>query len=198
MVVICTLFTLKRVLRKFFLHSSFTMVRPRTTVLPLFTTMLGQTHREVIASTKFSRLACKWSRDQELHHDISKNRSSFSSAKCKKLSQSVHLQQEKLNWNGLIESSRRKLVLECKTGYKKNSHSQLQCLQPWLGAFSIFLPFFSIFMAISVFLTGVTSNSRKWEVVKLSVSNKTFFFFFFLLTRCSLLSIPFAHCKILS
>ena len=81
------------------LHSPFTMVRPRTTVLPLFTTMLGQTHREVIASTKFSRLACKWSRDQEIHHNISKNRSLFSSAKCKKLSRSVHLQQEiKLEW----------------------------------------------------------------------------------------------------
>ena len=62
--------------------------------------MLGQTHREVIASTKFSRLAGKWSRDQELHHNISKNRFSFSSAKCKKLSRSVHLQQE-INWNGL-------------------------------------------------------------------------------------------------
>ena len=58
--------------------------------------MLGQ---EVIASTKFSRLACKWSRDQELHLNISKNRFSFSSAKCKKLSRSVHLQQEiKLEW----------------------------------------------------------------------------------------------------
>ena len=58
---------------------------------------------------------------------------------------------------------------------------QMQCLQPWLGAFSIFLPFFSIFMAISVFLiflTGVTSNSRRWEVVKLSVSPKRPFFFY--------------------
>ena len=65
--------------------------------------MLGQTHREVIASTKFSRLACKWSRDQELHHNISKNRFSFSSAKCKKLSRSVHLQQEiKLEWPNVI------------------------------------------------------------------------------------------------
>ena len=84
---------------KVFLHSPFTMVRPRTTVLPLFTTMLGQTHREVIASTKFSCLACKWSRDQELHHNISKNRFSFSSAKCKKLSRSTC--NKKLNWNGL-------------------------------------------------------------------------------------------------
>ena len=42
---------------------------------------------------------CKWSRDQELHHNISINRFSFSSAKCKKLSRSVHLQQEiKLEW----------------------------------------------------------------------------------------------------
>ena len=65
-----------------------------------------------------------------------------------------------------------------------------------LGAFSIFLPFFSIVMAISVFLiflTGVTSNSRRWDVVKLSVSPKRPFFFF-LLTRCSLLfPIPIAH-----
>ena len=106
MVVICTLprhlaswLFLEKSSTKVSLHSPFTMVRPRTTVLPLFTTMLGQTHREVIASTKFSRLACKWSRDQELHHNISKNRFSFSSAKCKKLSRSVHLQQEiKLEW----------------------------------------------------------------------------------------------------
>ena len=34
-----------------------------------------------------------------------------------------------------------------------SAHGQcfFQCLQPWLGAFSIFLPFFSIFMAFSVF-----------------------------------------------
>ena len=30
-------------------------------------------------------------------------------------------------------------------------HVLVQCLQPWLGAFSIFLPFFSIVMAFSVF-----------------------------------------------
>ena len=55
-----------------------------------------------------------------------------------------------------------------------------QCLQPWLGAFSIFLPFFSILMAILVFLiflAGAISNSRKWEVVKLSLSPKRPFFF---------------------
>ena len=91
------------------------MVRPRTTVLPLFTTMLGQTHREVIASTKFSRLAFKWSRDQELHHNISKNAFSFSSAKCKKLSRSVHLHQEiKLEWpyRGLLRVNQKRKVLE--------------------------------------------------------------------------------------
>ena len=55
-----------------------------------------------------------------------------------------------------------------------------QCLQPWLGAFSIFCYYFSILMAISVFLiflTGVTSNSRRWEVVKISMSLKRPFFY---------------------
>ncbi len=38
--------------------------------------MLGQN------TISISERACKWSRDQELHHNISKNRFSFSSAKC--------------------------------------------------------------------------------------------------------------------
>ena len=56
-----------------------------------------------------------------------------------------------------------------------------QCLQPWLGAFSIFFAIFQYFdghFSIFIFLTGVTSNSRRWEVVKLSLSPKRPFFFF--------------------
>ena len=66
-----------------------------------------------------------------------------------------------------------------QSDYSALQVSDNQCLQPWLGAFSIFLPFFSIFMAISVFLiflTGVTSNSRRWSNC---VSKKTFFLSFF-------------------
>ena len=44
-----------------------------------------------------------------------------------------------------------------------------------------FLHYFSFLMAISVFLiflTGVTSNSTRWEVVKISMSPKRPFFFY--------------------
>ena len=74
-------------------------------------------------------------------------------------------------------------------------HDKAQCSAYNLGSvFSVlFWPFFSIL----IFLTSVTSNSRRWEVVKLSLSPKRPFFF--LLTWCSLLfpisNCTFAPCK---
>ena len=56
----------------------------------------------------------------------------------------------------------------------------VQCLQPWLSAFGIFLPLFQYFdghFSFLIFLTGVTSNSTRWEVVKISVSPKRPFFY---------------------
>ena len=67
----------------------------------------------------------------------------------------------------------------CETECKKNVPFSASNLGSVLLVF--FLPFFSILIAISVFLiflTGVTSKGRRWEVVKLSLSPKRPFFFY--------------------
>ena len=57
--------------------------------------------------------------------------------------------------------------------------------------FQYFFAIFQYFYGHFIFLTGVTSNSRRWEVVKLSVSPKRPFFFTLPGVTCSFLFLNF-------